>query len=201
MRTVQACKNITTSIACSVALCQQTIQFASNHSLFYVLMQELYDLQQGDICGASQYKLEKMLVELRGIAALSRNLPTSTTLYLQGLDGFQVGTECFSLETSPSECDERHVLPPSLRFLFMLVQKSAACMDIQDDTSRSKQSTYASIARVAVGLLSDLAANDEAVRTLMQSKPDPKESWQAGMLWQGVQMSCLSRCMLRVGAL
>jgi hypothetical protein len=158
-------------------------------SRFCGCVQELYALQQGDICEASQNTLEKMLVALRTIAAMSRNLPTSTTLFLQGLDGYPVGTECFASETGPNECDQPHLVPPSLRTLFMLVQMTARCIESDDSAGRYKQSTHANIARAAVGLLSDLAANDEAVQKILQSKPDSKKVWQAGVLWQGAQQS------------
>lgn len=149
------------------------------------LLQELYDVRSTNMCDLGQMQLEKMLIVLRAVASLSRNLPSSKTMFLQALQS-DVTSACVpGQQNSNTECDKQNTFSPSLQLLFSIAETHAGCMDGHGQDKYSK-GTHANIARVAIGLLSDLTVNDEAAQKMLQSSPVAGQAWQAGLLWAGL---------------
>lgn len=159
--------------------------------LFRLHMQVVSDLSRWSsdsggiyMCNQSDQQLELVLTALRAAASMSRNLPVETTMFLTSPEGPRPD-DCFPSESNPTECSEPHLLPSNLRLLFMVAQMNAGCMNSEDTGDSYKRATHLSIARVALGLLSDLSTNDESIRALLQSKPKLDKVWQGGIFWAG----------------
>jgi hypothetical protein len=159
------------------------------------------------VCESSEAMLEETLQVLRTVASMSRNLPTSTTLLLTGRDADSDGNSercSVAPNTDMQGCSHAnsgpHVVPASLRLLFKLAQTHAQCMSKDGMAHRGslEHKAHASISKVAMGLLSDLAANDEEVRKLLQerhasavTRPSAGvQIWEAAELWSGVCADC-----------
>lgn len=132
------------------------------------------------MCDRSLTELQETLVVARTVAAMSRNLPSATTLFL-GSNADTAG-ECFP--AGNEGCTE-HLVPAGLRTMFSMAMESMQCMDQEGPEGKLKRGTHASVARVSLGLLSDLTANDEAVRAILQSVPDKGKAWHGGVYWGG----------------
>lgn len=138
-------------------------------------------------CDKSQAELQDTVALTRTIAALTRNLPASTTKLLE----FELADSHKGLPTKHKELDtsgEKSLIPDGLLVLFSTAMQHLQCMDDQGAEGKETRNMHASIARVALGLLSDLAANDEAVRRMLQSQADKNRPWQGGLLWGGASV-------------
>lgn len=99
-----------------------------------------------------------LVAAVRATASMSRNLPTAATGFMTAhiphLDG----------DDKPAES-----LPQSMQLLFdVAVRSSSACSEDLDRQPPCR--VHASVAKSAMGLLADLAANDEEARTSLQGK-------------------------------
>lgn len=149
-------------------------------------VQELYDVQSTNMCHLGQIQLEKMLIVLRAVASLSRNLPSTKTMFLQALQSNVTSGCAPGQQNSNAECDKQNTFSPGLELVFNIAQTHAGCMD-ERGQDKYRKGTHANIARVAIGLLSDLTVNDEAAQKMLQSSPVAGQAWQAGLLWAGLQ--------------
>lgn len=99
-----------------------------------------------------------LVAAVRATASMSRNLPTSAT-------GFMTAHIPHLDDDSSTPAES---LPQSMQLLFdVAVRSSTACSET--DTSQPC-TVHASVAKSAMGLLSDIAANDEEARTALQGK-------------------------------
>lgn len=141
-------------------------------------------------CDQSQAELQDTAALTRTIAAMARNLPASTTKLLE----FELADSYKGLPTKHKEFDtsgEKSLISDGLLVLFSTAMQHLQCMDDQGPEGKETRNMHASIARVALGLLSDLAANDEAVRRVLQSHVDKERPWQGGVLWGGASVSTI----------
>ena len=101
-----------------------------------------------------------LVAAVRATASMSRNLPTSATGFITAhiphLDDHDSG--------KPAES-----LPQSMQLLFdVAVRSSSACSHAEGQ--QPPCTVHASVAKSAMGLLADLAANDAQARTSLQGR-------------------------------
>jgi hypothetical protein len=126
-------------------------------SFFYdtIRLQVVADVVYSDDCDVLL-----LVAAVRATASMSRNLPTSATGFMTAhiphLDG----------EIDDGTATER--LPQSIKLLFdVAVRCSAACLEANGSQPCT---AHANVAKSAMGLLADLAANDEQFRLSLQGK-------------------------------
>jgi hypothetical protein len=113
-----------------------------------------------DVVYSDDCDLVLLVAAVRATASMSRNLPTSAT-------GFMTA-HIPHLDDEVDDAIVAEPLPQSIKLLFdVAVRSSSACVE----ADRSQPCTvHANVAKSAMGLLADLAANDEQFRLSLQGK-------------------------------
>ena len=102
-----------------------------------------------------------LVAAVRATASMSRNLPTSAT-------GFMTAHIPHLDDGEYDDSEPAESLPQSIQLLFdVAVRSSSAC---SEEAFSQPCKVHANVAKSAMGLLADLAANDEEARTSLQGK-------------------------------
>lgn len=101
-----------------------------------------------------------LVAAVRATASMSRNLPTAAT-------GFMTA----HIPHLDDDCTPPVSLPQSMQLLFdVAVRSSSACSETEEEEGSQPCRVHASVAKAAMGLISDLAANDEEARISLQGR-------------------------------